>query len=158
MIQTIVWLILLIIFVTRFVPAMKQKRDRSHKEMRDQRRQADVSIPSAGGGMKTAPARTVVSGKKPSVPPLEPDADSTTAYLRQKAMEDEKAHAEEERLEELRLHHETGGRMPAMRHYDGDGVPSGMVLVRCRYCGAENLIRIGSRRQDFTCYFCREIL
>lgn len=83
---------------------------------------------------------------------------STTEYLRQKAIEDERAHAEEARIEELRLHHETGGRMPAMRHYDGDSVPRGMHIVRCGYCAAENLIRDGQKQSDCTCYFCREIL
>lgn len=84
--------------------------------------------------------------------------DSVTEYLRQKALEDEKAHAQEARIEEMRLHHETGGRMPAMRHYDGDSIPKGMHIVRCRYCAAENLIRDGQKQSDFTCYFCREIL
>lgn len=83
---------------------------------------------------------------------------STTEYLRQKALEDQQEHEEQARLEALRLHRETGGRRAAQRHYDGDSIPKGMRLVRCGYCGAENLIGNYDKQSDFTCYFCREIL
>lgn len=83
---------------------------------------------------------------------------STTEYLRQKALEDQKEHEEEARLEAIRLHRETGGRRAAQRHYDGDSIPKGMRLVKCGYCGAENLIGDYQNQKDFTCYFCREIL
>lgn len=83
---------------------------------------------------------------------------STTEYLRQKALEDQREHEEEARLEAMRLHRETGGRRAAQRHYDGDSIPKGMRLVRCSYCGAENLIGDYEKQSDFTCYFCREIL
>lgn len=83
---------------------------------------------------------------------------STTEYLRQKALEDQREHEEEARLEAMRLHRETGGRRAAQRHYDGDSIPNGMHLVKCGYCGAENLIGDHQKQSDFTCYFCREIL
>lgn len=83
---------------------------------------------------------------------------STTEYLRQKALEDQREHEEEARLEAMRLRRETGGRRAAQRHYDGDSIPRGMRLVRCGYCGAENLIGEREKQSDFTCYFCREIL
>lgn len=83
---------------------------------------------------------------------------STTEYLRQKALEDQKEHEEAARLEAMRLHRETGGRRAAQRHYDGDSVPKGMRIVKCGYCGAENLIGDHQNQKDFTCYFCREIL
>lgn len=83
---------------------------------------------------------------------------STTEYLRQKALEDEREHAEEARREAMRLHRETGGRPAAQRHFDGDSVPKGMRLVKCSYCGAENLIAGHHNQKDYTCYFCREIL
>lgn len=83
---------------------------------------------------------------------------STTEYLRQKALEDQKEHEEAARLEAMRLHRETGGRRAAQRHYDGDSVPKGMRIVKCGYCGAENLIGDYQNQKDFTCYFCREIL
>lgn len=83
---------------------------------------------------------------------------STTEYLRQKALEDEKEHAEEAMREARRLNRETGGRPAAQRHYDGDNIPRGMRLVKCSYCGAENLIAGHHNQKDYTCYFCREIL
>lgn len=83
---------------------------------------------------------------------------STTEYLRQKALEDQQEHEEQARLEAMRLRRETGGRRAAQRHYDGDSIPKGMRLVRCGYCGAENLIGDYEKQSDFTCYFCREIL
>lgn len=86
------------------------------------------------------------------------DSSSTTEYLRQKAIEDEKEHAQQAREEAMRLHRETGGRSVALRHYDGDSIPKGMRLVKCSYCGAENLIPEYKKQEEFTCYFCREIL
>lgn len=83
---------------------------------------------------------------------------STTEYLRQKALEDEKEHAEEARREAMRLSRETGGRPAAQRYCDGDSVPRGMRLVKCGYCGAENLIAEHHNQKDYTCCFCREIL
>lgn len=83
---------------------------------------------------------------------------STTEYLRQKALEDQREHEEEARREAMRLRRETGGRRAAQRHYDGDSIPRGMRPVRCGYCGAENLIGDYEKQSDFTCYFCREIL
>lgn len=83
---------------------------------------------------------------------------STTEYLRQKAQEDQREHEEEARREAMRLHRETGGRRAAQRHYDGDSIPQGMRLVKCSYCGAENLIGNYEKQENYTCYFCREIL
>lgn len=86
------------------------------------------------------------------------DSSSTTEYLRQKAIEDEKEHAQQARKEAMRLHRETGGRSVALRHYDGDSIQKGMRLVKCSYCGAENLLPEYKKQEEFTCYFCREIL
>ncbi len=83
---------------------------------------------------------------------------STTQYLRQKALEDQKDHEREARQEAARLVRESGGRRAAWRHYDGDSIPQGMRLVKCGYCGAENLIGNGQNQKAFTCYFCREEL
>lgn len=83
---------------------------------------------------------------------------STTEYLRQKALEDEKEHREEARQEAMRLNREAGGRMTARRYIDGDSIPKGMHVEKCRYCGAENLIADHKRKEEYTCYFCREIL
>jgi len=83
---------------------------------------------------------------------------STTDYLAQKAKEDRMEHALEKRREEQRLRQETGGRKPALRHYYGDEIPPRMRIVKCGYCGAENLISERVDQKDYTCYFCREEL
>lgn len=44
-------------------------------------------------------------------------------------------------------------RQKAMRLYEGDAVPKGYRMVKCRYCAAENLIAY-SARGDYMCYFC----
>lgn len=82
---------------------------------------------------------------------------STTDYLRQKAVLDEADHLQDKRQEEMRTRWETGGLPSAQRLYEGDSVPQGMRVIKCSYCGAENLVPQGSR-QKYTCYFCREEL
>lgn len=89
--------------------------------------------------------------------PGQPADMSTTDYLRQKAVLDEADHLQERRQEEMRARWETGGLPSARRLYEGDSVPQGMRVIKCSYCGAENLVPQGSR-QKYTCYFCREEL
>lgn len=89
--------------------------------------------------------------------PGQPADMSTTDYLRQKAVLDEADHLQEMRQEEMRARWETGGLPSARRLYEGDSVPQGMRVIKCSYCGAENLAPQGSR-QKYTCYFCREEL
>ena len=83
---------------------------------------------------------------------------STTAYLERKAKEDARDHAQEKREEQARLHQETGGRMVGVRYYEWDSIPKGNRVVKCSYCGAENLISERYKPNRYTCYFCREIL
>lgn len=109
-----------------------------------------VVHPKAGSAQTKTAAAETQKGKAEEV--------STTEYLRQKALEDEREHADEARREAMRLHRETGGRPAGQRHFDGDSVPKGMRLVKCSYCGAENLIAEHHNQKDYTCYFCREIL
>lgn len=49
-------------------------------------------------------------------------------------------------------------RNAAQRYEEWFPVPEGKEVVRCRYCAADNLIPRGSRREQYTCYFCREEL
>ena len=48
-------------------------------------------------------------------------------------------------------------RMIAKRLYEGDSVPQGYRMVKCRYCAAENLIAYASRGK-YMCYFCHDDL
>ena len=100
--------------------------------------------------------QTPQSSQTPRTPGQPADM-STTDYLRQKAVLDEADHRQEMRQEEMRARWETGGLPSARRLYEGDSVPQGMRVIKCSYCGAENLVPQGSR-QKYTCYFCREEL
>lgn len=79
---------------------------------------------------------------------------STTEYLEKKAMEDQREHAVEKMEEQRRVNAKYGNLPIARRHILGDPVPSGMKIVCCGYCGAENEVKAGSRGR-LGCYFCR---
>ncbi len=118
---------------------------------------------SGGAGNRTSAAAKGSTGTARRSAGADADAGSgadmsTTEYLRQKALEDAKDHARENSQEERRLHQETGGRMTGMRHLEWEEVPKGTRVVRCRYCAAENLISEYRKPEDYTCYFCREVL
>lgn len=102
--------------------------------------------------------RTVTPQAKPtSAKPVQMATDgadrSTTGYLEQKAMEDQREHAKEKMEERKRLSEKYGGRAVAMRYLPGDRVPQGMRVVNCSYCNAENLVE--TIRTERACYFCR---
>lgn len=84
---------------------------------------------------------------------------STTEYLKQKADFDEKEHnREREQQQKKQKDYERGsGLITAERLIMGDSIPSGRIVVKCKYCGAENLVPINIRSK-YGCYFCREIL
>lgn len=103
---------------------------------------------NSGGGLSSSAAKS--GGAQAEA--------STTEYLKQKALEDAKLHREEKRQEDIRWNRETGGRMRGRRYLYGDSVPQGMRIVKCGYCGAENLISGRMAKEEYTCYFCREIL
>jgi hypothetical protein len=62
------------------------------------------------------------------------------------------------------IHEHTAGRSYQANHSVGERyeewmpLPSGKAVVRCNYCGADNLIPRGSSARHYTCYFCREEL
>lgn len=85
------------------------------------------------------------------------DGNSTTAYLMEKAEADAREHAQEKLEEQQRLHETRGGLAVALRYLEGDMVPRGKRVVRCGYCGAENLVPMASGTR-YSCYFCREPL
>ena len=102
--------------------------------------------------------RPMTTQAKPvSSKPVQPEADgadhSTTDYLEQKAMADQREHAKEKMEERKRLSEKYGGRAIAMRYLPGDRIPHGMRVVNCSYCNAENLVE--TIRTERACYFCR---
>ncbi|MGN0132512.1 MAG: hypothetical protein ACI4AA_08725 [Lachnospiraceae bacterium] len=82
---------------------------------------------------------------------------STMDYLNEKAKQDQREHAIEKMQENKRVDRKYGNRPVGGRYLLGDPVPSGMRIVYCPYCGAENLVKIGFR-DDRDCYFCRSRL
>lgn len=79
---------------------------------------------------------------------------STREYLEKKAMEDQRDHMAEKMEEQRRVNAKYGNMPIAKRHLLGDPIPSGMRLVCCKYCGAENEVKMGYRG-GLACYFCR---
>ncbi len=85
------------------------------------------------------------------------EPESTLAYLEEKARQDAIEHEMGKRKEARRFYESSGGLRPAGRLYEGDSVPNGCKCVSCGYCGAPNLISMGTGER-FSCYFCREPL
>ena len=83
--------------------------------------------------------------------------ESTTEYLNRKAQMDQKEHAREVYEQKIAERSTFGYLNYAGRWMDGDPVPNGQRLVRCDYCGADNLVPV-TMRQKYNCYFCREEL
>lgn len=107
--------------------------------------------------MQRKPVNTAAQQRRPVVEQTKPVEDgldhSTTDYLEQKAMADQREHAKEKMEERKRLSEKYGGRAIAMRYLPGDRVPHGMRVVNCSYCNAENLVE--TIRTERACYFCR---
>lgn len=110
---------------------------------------------------------TAASGYSNSYTPIKKTADekkqidgekmSTTDYLEQKAMNDEKQHEEEKRNHQIKMKMQYGNAKVGQRYMLGDEIPRGMYLVPCGYCGADNLLSPGPK-QECLCYFCRKEL
>lgn len=81
---------------------------------------------------------------------------STTEYLKQKADFDEREHSREREQQQKDIERGSG-LITAERLIMGDSIPNGRIVVKCKYCGAENLVPVNIRSK-YGCYFCREIL
>jgi hypothetical protein len=83
--------------------------------------------------------------------------ESTIDYLQRKAMIDEREH-KKEAFEQKRAERENYGSIVyAKRWMEGDSIPASRHLIKCGYCGAENLVPIKDKTK-YHCYFCREKL
>lgn len=98
-------------------------------------------------------SRTAQRAENPAPEPAEKEQ-STTAYLSEKARQDQREHVAEKLQEKKRMDQKYGNRPVGGRYMLGDPVPQGMKIVCCGYCGAENVVRI-DYRGDRDCYFCR---
>lgn len=104
--------------------------------------------------VKTGNASAQAGGNSYGKPSGGRKEQSTTDYLNRKAEQDQREHEIEKRQERERVDQKYGNRPVGGRYMPGDPVPSGMQIVCCEYCGAENLVKIGYRG-DRNCYFCR---
>lgn len=111
-------------------------------------------MPVARGGTRQAAQRKPMQA---AIQEAKEDGHSTTAYLMEKAEADAREHEREKYEEQRRLYESRGGLAVAERFLDGDSIPQGRRLVRCGYCGADNLIPTAART-GYSCYFCREPL
>lgn len=111
-------------------------------------------MPVARGGTRQAAQRKPMQA---AIQEAKEDGHSTTAYLMEKAEADAREHERETYEEQRRLYESRGGLAVAERFLDGDSIPQGRRLVRCGYCGADNLIPTAART-GYGCYFCREPL
>lgn len=156
--MNLIIVIIIFYFVIKHLKAKNAKQEnnaargtakRSAETFLGQRETMASGSRSSTAGSASKPAR---SGAQQT------QAASTMDYLAQKAKEGRIEHALEKRREEQRLRSETGGRKPALRYYYGDSVPPKMRIVKCGYCGAENLVPERVSQENYTCYFCRENL
>lgn len=84
------------------------------------------------------------------------EGESTTEFLQRKAAADQIEH-KKEKLEQKRAESRAYGNLNyALRWMEGDPVKPGYRIVKCGYCGAENMLNGQSRK--YNCYFCREEL
>lgn len=104
---------------------------------------------------QSKPQPKTATGQEPEI--IQGENESTTDYLERKARMDAIEH-KKEAMEQKRAERENYGDLVyALRWMEGDPVPSSQRLVKCSYCGAENLVPTG-KRIKYHCYFCREEL
>ena len=154
---------IIIIFVVKnrlklFSENNQNNQNNHNQGAQQQMQRRPVNMTQQRRPINTVPQhRTMTQTKSVSSKPVQPVADgadrSTTDYLEQKAMEDQREHAKEKMEERIRLSEKYGGRAIAMRYLPGDRIPHGMRVVNCSYCNAENLVE--TIRTERACYFCR---
>lgn len=103
------------------------------------------------------PSDSSIPNKMPSQIKKEEGSNSTMDYLDQKAREDQKQHEAEKLKQQIKMRMKYGDAKFGQRHILGDEIPSGMYFISCGYCGAENLLPSGQKK-EYNCYFCREEL
>ena len=116
------------------------------------------SAPAYGETKKTSSAKPS-NAKAANVPKeeiVQREGESTTEFLNRKAAADQLEHKKEQMAQKKEAVRVYGEMNYAQRWMEGDPVPNGMWIVKCGYCGAENLI--GMRGRKYNCYFCREEL
>lgn len=85
---------------------------------------------------------------------VQKEGESTTEFLHRKAAADQIEHRKEA-LEQKREEAKAYGNLHyAYRWMEGDPIPAGMRMIKCGYCGAENLVKPHGGK--YNCYFCRE--
>ncbi|MDD2972509.1 MAG: hypothetical protein PHE02_10310 [Lachnospiraceae bacterium] len=82
---------------------------------------------------------------------------TTVDYLAQKAEKEQQNQDNQARIAKMNTPSRADGRRMAVRLFEGDLPPAGTRVIKCNYCGAENLVPQNSHDR-FACFFCREDL
>lgn len=158
------------IFFFAIVKAVRKARDKGAQIKRNEASR-DNTVYGGSGQYAGRPAANAeysgqrVSQSKTAGKPIssanrldeKPEDMSTTQYLQKKADLDTQEHAREDLEAQQQLMRETGGAGVGERPVEGTSCGPDKMRVRCRYCGADNLLP-RSGRSKYTCYFCREFL
>lgn len=131
----------------------------SRKKLNDTRRTGEKSSAASG---YSAPGRTsAVTRPKPTAKKPKATAVPNQPKQVQRTWKEEKT---EESMQESRkactyqAAYSKGRPDRIGRRGDYEpGIPSGMVRIKCAYCGAENFVPEGTR-EHYHCYFCWEKL
>ena len=179
---SIVWVVMLIKVITKIV---RTKRDGIQNQsmqnpMNQWNPQQNVQNPNGQWGIRNSmqsaqpgqyhknipvKGRKTVGNTKASatMQPVQPvqqeirPEESTTDYLARKAAADQEEHYKENIQTSARLDQMDGNMVPAQRYMEGEPIPQNTQKVTCKYCGADNVVRINIG-QMYSCYFCREKL
>lgn len=134
----IVWIVLIILF-TRFGKGVKNVKGQSQNQDKEK-----TSVPSSKMLQKKVQKPVVQSaGNRP-------------AYRKEQKfrMQGKTLEGQEKKRE---FTFGDNNAPAAERLLEGDGIPPGRDMLKCSYCGAENLLPKG-HKGAYSCYFCREIL
>lgn len=170
LLPTIFWGIVFFIIISANVKKRNEesannemKRKAAQEEPMQYRRKSSADQSSLQRTeQRSKPAQTVTAGRSRSGAAgkrenKKPEEMSTTQYLQHKADLDTQEHARDDYETQKQILWETGGAGTGERLLEGDGIPAHKMCVRCRYCGADNLLPQGTGTK-YTCYFCREFL
>lgn len=142
------------------MPAQRTNSQMRESQQAGEVRQNVVNRAAQKSNQTTANLAQKAAGNTAAARAMQNDAlqeGSTTEYLRKKAEQDKVNHRKEELNQERENRQSYGHIRYAKRWLDGEAVPSGARMIKCTYCGAENIMPMhdGSK---YNCYFCREEL
>ncbi len=160
---SIVYFIAIIIGVVKLFAKFggdKQKKEKTHQEVKIPQVQRMSTMPTS----EIKAPQVNQSQKANTTPTYQPqqkyertEKQSTMDYLNEKSKLGAKEKLMENQRVENKKRQEIGNKRIGERLYLGDPIPNGKIVVKCSYCGADNLLP-QEAREPYLCYFCREVL